>query len=113
MGLNWKEAEREIGRFLWEHDKPDDWQIKPRTGEIHGVGADAESKHFIAEAKFTRNKKGFRITLDIMDKIKERAASKGKLPLVYVRMPYGKFVVLDLETFGILIEAYKEVKNGD
>jgi len=111
MDKKWKRFEREIGKLLWEYDEPSDFH-KPRTGDVKGFGGDAESRRWVAECKKT-DKETFRITRDILEKIRNRAKERGKLPVLAVGLPYKTLFVLDRDTFVELIEVYRDFNNLD
>lgn len=111
MDKEWKKKERYLGKLLWQYDEPSDLH-KPRTGDIKGLGADAESRRWIGESKYT-SKTSFRVTKDILDKLKKRAKERHKLPVLMVALPYRKYFILDEETFTELIEVYRYFQNLD
>ncbi len=111
MDKQWKRKERELGKLLWQYDEPSEYN-KPRTGDIKGLGADAESRRWVGESKYS-TKDSFRVTKDILDKIVERAKNKKKLPVLMISLPYKSFFILDEQTFEELIETYKLYQNQD
>ena len=106
----WKQWERKIGKMFWELDEPNPGQNKPRTGDIKGVGADAESKRFVIEVKYT-GKDSFRVTRDILSKIEERSRQLNKIPVLAVVLHGGfKAFVLSEDAIKILVPLLKEIE---
>ena len=107
----WKRAERTIGKLFWEWDEPNPNANKARTGDIKGVGNDAESMRYSIEVKYT-SAKSFRVTSEIIDKLEARAKQLGKIPVLAVVFYGGrKAFVIPESAASTLFPLLKEIEE--